>query len=82
MEQLNVTKPPPPVGGFSSVAVIGSPADYCEAFETTEDVAKNERASITILFGTFTPFSSRSLHLTGELYAVGWSLPNDLPVAV
>lgn len=38
--------------------------------ETTEDAAKNIHAFITIFFETFSQFSGRPLHLSGESYGV------------
>ncbi|KAH9483101.1 Carboxypeptidase Y-like protein A [Psilocybe cubensis] len=50
------------------VGVGFSYADYGETVETTEDAAKNVHAFITIFFDTFTQFSGRPLHLSGESY--------------
>jgi len=61
-----------------SVGVGFSYADHGEVVETTEDAAKNVHAFITIFFETFTQFSERPLHLAGESYAVGLSLPDEV----
>ena len=63
------------------VGVGFSYADYGEVVETTEDAAKNVHAFITIFFETFTQFSGRPFHLSGESYAVGRSSPDKFPVA-
>ncbi|RDB19542.1 Carboxypeptidase Y A [Hypsizygus marmoreus] len=61
-EEANIFFLDQPVGvGFSY-------ADYGETVETTEDAAKNVYAFITIFFETFTQFSGRPLHLSGESY--------------
>jgi hypothetical protein len=63
------------------VGVGFSYADYGEVVETTEDAAKNVQAFITIFFETFTQFSGRPFHLSGESYAVCKSRTNELLVA-
>ncbi|PPQ82160.1 hypothetical protein CVT25_015138 [Psilocybe cyanescens] len=50
------------------VGVGFSYADYGETVETTEDAAKNVHAFISIFFDTFTQFSGRPFHLSGESY--------------
>ncbi|KAJ3984287.1 Alpha/Beta hydrolase protein [Lentinula detonsa] len=50
------------------VGVGFSYADYGETIQTTEEAAKNVHAFITIFFETFTQFSGRPLHLSGESY--------------
>ncbi|KAF4616139.1 hypothetical protein D9613_011461 [Agrocybe pediades] len=50
------------------VGVGFSYADYGETVETTEDAAKNVHAFISIFFETFTQFSGRTFHLSGESY--------------
>ena len=65
---------PRPITGVESCCSVGvgfSYADYGEVVETTEDAAKNIHAFITIFFETFTQFSGRPFHLSGESYAVG-----------
>lgn len=54
----------------SSVGVGYSYADYGETVETTEDAARNVHAFITIFFETFSEFSGRPIHLSGESYGV------------
>lgn len=53
-----------------SVGVGYSYADYGETVETTEDAAKNVHAFISIFFETFSEFSGRPIHLSGESYGV------------
>ncbi|KAF8883441.1 Alpha/Beta hydrolase protein [Infundibulicybe gibba] len=61
-EEANIFFLDQPVGvGFSY-------ADYGETVETTEAAAKNIHAFISIFFETFTQFSGRPLHLSGESY--------------
>ncbi|KAH8105485.1 Alpha/Beta hydrolase protein [Cristinia sonorae] len=50
------------------VGVGFSYADFGETVDTTEDAAKNIHAFITIFFETFSQFSGRPLHLSGESY--------------
>ncbi|KIK54400.1 hypothetical protein GYMLUDRAFT_48762 [Collybiopsis luxurians FD-317 M1] len=50
------------------VGVGFSYADFGETIQTTEEAAKNVHAFITIFFETFTQFSGRPLHLSGESY--------------
>lgn len=50
------------------VGVGYSYADYGETVETTEDAARNVHAFITIFFETFSEFSGRPIHLSGESY--------------
>ncbi|TCD70476.1 hypothetical protein EIP91_003237 [Steccherinum ochraceum] len=67
-----------PTFSFSISREVGvgfSYADYGEVVETTEDAAKNIHAFITIFFDTFTQFSGRPLHLSGESYG-GRYLPS------
>lgn len=52
------------------VGVGFSYADYGETIETTETASKNIHAFITIFFETFSQFSGRPLHLSGESYGV------------
>ncbi|KAH9842383.1 peptidase S10 serine carboxypeptidase [Rhodofomes roseus] len=51
------------------VGVGFSYADYGETVETTEEAARNVHAFINIFFQTFSEFSGRPLHLSGESYA-------------
>lgn len=60
----------PPAHHLSSVGVGFSYADHGETIETTEDAAKNIHAFISIFFETFSQFSGRPLHLSGESYGV------------
>ncbi|KAI0079724.1 peptidase S10, serine carboxypeptidase [Panus rudis PR-1116 ss-1] len=50
------------------VGVGFSYADYGETIETTEDAAKNVHAFVAIFFETFTQFSGRRFHMSGESY--------------
>lgn len=60
----------PDLTELSSVGVGYSYADYGETVETTEDAAKNIHAFIGIFFETFSQFSGRPIHLSGESYGV------------
>jgi len=51
------------------VGVGFSYADFGETVETTEEAAINVQAFITIFFESFSQFSGRPLHLSGESYA-------------
>ncbi|KIP09855.1 hypothetical protein PHLGIDRAFT_34220 [Phlebiopsis gigantea 11061_1 CR5-6] len=50
------------------VGVGYSYADYGETVETTEDAARNIHAFISIFSETFSQFSHRPIHLSGESY--------------
>lgn len=52
------------------VGVGFSYADFGETVETTEDAARNVHAFVSIFFETFSQFSGRPLHLSGESYGV------------